>query len=117
MNKKVKIWGRYERSLYIMDDIRTFSINFSYEGKTLTFEYRIEKEDYETFFNIVTDFFTAEDYLESVKGGETAIITMFPSLKNRIDSCANLRELFGRDLCVGGIECIKGHKYRISYCT
>jgi hypothetical protein len=97
--------------------MRSFTIDFEYENKVFTFKYNIEKEDYECFYAIVSDFFTDEEYLEFLVGGENTILTAFPDLENKIEVASNLRELFGRDFCVGGIRSIDLHMYRISWCT
>lgn len=99
---------------------RTFTIAFDGYGKNkvLTFKYTIEKEDYETFYNIVNDFFTDESYLESLVGGVNSIYTAFPEITEKeVENASNLSELFGRDLCVSGIKCTDEHTYVIGWYT
>jgi hypothetical protein len=92
-----------------------------HDGKTgeLTFKHRIEKGDYETFYNIVHDFFTADDVLMDVVGGEEEVFKLFPSLKGQfaLDFSISINELFGRHYVVEGVECIQENIYKIQYGT
>jgi hypothetical protein len=104
--------------MHAVTKMRLFTIDFEYQNKTLTFKYTIEKEDYECFYLIVSDFFTDESYLESIIGGENTILTAFPKIGRKfLGEASNLRELFGRDFCVTGIVCTDIHTYRITWCA
>lgn len=91
--------------------VYSFTLIFEYQkGKPINFRYRIEKNDYGTFYMIVSNFFTDEIEEKYLK----KIAKIYPEAKTKKE---NLRGIFSRDFVVNGVETISGHKYKISWAT
>ena len=91
-----------------------FTLVFTYDKVTLKFKYKIAKEDYETFYFIISDFFTMELEEEQL----TLVYNSYPDFKDRnVHIACNLKNIFERDFCVDGIQKINDYEYKISWST
>ena len=103
-----------------MDSMDRLTFIFSYEhNKPIHFVRTINRGDYETFYIIVSEFFTEE--LE--ESHIDAILKIYPEYKNKLLDedgtyfLTNLRTVFDRDLCSGGCTGISDNTYRIEWST
>ncbi len=103
-------------------EMREITFIFEYHrGKPIEIKYKIEKEDYETFYNIVSEFFTTEILEEKPL---KQIMDQYPEYADKImdDGEYNelsLKEIFDINFMVDGFENakVKPFTYKISWST
>lgn len=97
-----------------------FSVIFKYEREAFKFTYRIEKDAYDVFYDIINDFFCeelSEDQLEEI----SKVSTSCPELTGTLEFCEakgkTLRDIFDRDFIVTGVKKITDNQYEILWAT
>lgn len=97
-----------------MTEIYEFKLIFEYDkGKPMEFKYRIEREDYETFYSIIDSFFTDEldeEYCKPIK-------KHYPKIRSKSITNHTFGQIFERDFVMGGIQKISNNTYKIQWCT